>query len=311
MGLIKWLNKVLNPNHNWFNYGWFDSFKQNFQEGLEKAPGELGSQLGSWLNAQTGAHMTNSEYERNEMQMQNQEDIYQRQVTGMQKAGLNPALMYDNPSGSAPSAPAPGQVGLNMSDLMQAVLLDKQGRLMESQIRNTDAQTDRESQETERLKLINKYYPQVTETQIDKMLSDIGFNDESIAKMKSEVNLQSLEADLKTIQKIISQAEADESSAYFKARRELMEAQTDRERAEKSEILMREAMERIERDFMKNTNTKMGSATVVAIASALGTLISNFEFPDFKNPFEGASDSFLRDMRKLRDWIKDHITATD
>lgn len=279
-------------------------------DGNSDSNGLIGA-LKSWLYSMTGEHMPNADVERNAMQMQNQEDIFQRQVTGMQNAGINPALMYNSGASSGPSAPAPTVPGLNMSDIMQAMLLDKQGRLLESQIRNTDTQTDREAQETERLKLINKYYPKVTQTEIDKMLSEIGYNDESILKMKSEIELQDLEKDLKTIQKIISQAEADESSAYYKARRELMEAQTDKERQEKAELVVRTAMEEIERDFMKETNTKMGSATIVAIASALGTLISGFELPGLKNPFEGASESFLRDMRKLRDWFKNHTTAVD
>lgn len=79
--------------------------------------------LTNLLNAWSGEHMTNAEVERNQMQMQNQEDIYQRQVTGMQNAGLNPALMYQSGAQSAPSAPATSTPGMNMSDIMSLITL--------------------------------------------------------------------------------------------------------------------------------------------------------------------------------------------
>lgn len=321
-GTVRAANQMLNPNHSWFDYGKLDAFKDNLNTAAEQIADP--AQVTNWINSQTGAHMVDAERERNEMQMQNQEDIYQRQVIGMQKAGVNPALMYggSGPS-SAPSAPSPQQPGLSMSDLMQAFLLDKQGRLMESQIRNTDAKTDRESQETERLKLINKYYPQVTETDIRKVLSDIDVNDATIQKIMGEVDLIELDKELKEVDKVIKSAEANEASAFYKARRQYTEAQTDKEKAEKAELVVRAAIEELERNYMANTNTKMGSASIVAIASAIGTLLSNFsvDIPrpagsvpgDSGLPFDNDSfrSSLKRDLKRLLKWIDDHYTAVD
>ena len=47
------------------------------------------------------------------------EDVYQRQVTGMQNAGLNPALMYQGgASGSAPTVQG-SQGTANMSEVFR------------------------------------------------------------------------------------------------------------------------------------------------------------------------------------------------
>lgn len=88
--------------------------------------------LTNWLNAMSGEHMVNAEVERNAMQMQNQEDIYQRQVAGMQKAGLNPALLYQSGVGSGPSVSGSAP-GANMSDLVQLYMLGPQKKLIGAQ----------------------------------------------------------------------------------------------------------------------------------------------------------------------------------
>lgn len=253
------------------------------ENGDSSQPNLFGA-LTSWLNSMSGEHMVNADVERNALQMQNVEDVYQRQVTGMQKAGLNPALMYQSGASSAPSAPAPTQPGLNMSDIMQAMLLGKQARLLDAQANNTDADTDKKRSETAYQSLINKYYPSVTDSQIRKVLTEAGVNEKTIEEIGSRIELQDLEKDLKRVDMIIRQAEADESSAFFKARREYQEAQTDREKAEKAELVVRAAIEELERNFMEHTNTRMGSSTVVAVASAIGTLLSNFQFPGSATP---------------------------
>lgn len=303
---MKGLNWAFNPYHEWFDYdswnenstmGKIESFLKSATDAVGTAVGQLAdpSQITSYVNSITGAHLTGSQVEANEMQMQNQEDIYQRQVAGMQKAGINPALMYQSGAQQAPGVQGSQGTG-SMSEIMQALLLEKQSKLLDSQTRNTDADTDKKAAETDYQKLINQYYPQVTSTQIDKILSDIGVNEETIAKMKSEIDLNQLELDLKAIDKVIKQAEANESSAYFKAVREYQEAATDKAKAEKAELVVRAAMEELERNFMQHTNTKMGSSTMVALASALGTLLSNFHI-DFDA--DGVKNTLRESFKKL------------
>lgn len=297
-GLIENANKLLNPNHNWMDYDKIHGIMGNFADAGERALTQLADpeQITSWVNSQTGAHMTNSEFERNEMQMQNQEDIYQRQVSGMQKAGLNPALMYQSGVSSAPSAPSPSQPGLNMSDIMQALLLDKQSALLDSQIRNTDAKTDREVEETNRLKLINQYYPQVTETEINKVLSSIGLTEQQIAESKSRVDLQELEKDLKELDKIIRKAEADESSEFYKARREYEQAKDDESKARAAELGVRAAMEQIEKEYMDAYSVKMGSNDYIAIAACLAGL---FDI-DIEKTIDDAKEGMQNFLSRLR-----------
>lgn len=309
--LMKGLNWAFNPWHEWFDYdswnenstvGKVESFLKNAGNALTDAVGQLADpeQLTSLVNTYTGAHLTGSQQEANAMAMQNQEDIYQRQVAGMQKAGLNPALMYESGASSAPS-PVQGHTGTaNMSDLMSAMLLQKQSGLLDAQTRNIDADTDKKKAETAQLELINQYYPNLTQTQIDKMLSEMGLNEEQKRKIQSEVDLNELDKELKELDKIIKQAQADESSEFYKATRELEQAKTEREKAETKEALARAAMELLEKEYMAHTNNKMGSAGVVALASALGTLFSNFHI-DFDS--EGFKEKFNKKFNDALDWI--------
>lgn len=275
--------------------------------------------LGSLINKLTGKGLTGAEMQANEFTA-NQAQInrdweermsntaFQRQVADMQSAGVNPALLYGSgasgastPSGSSASSVTPNS-GTNLGELMQLFLLKKQGNLLDAQARNTDADTDKKKGETEQLSLINKYYPHVTETSLDKTLSEIGVNNERIKEIRSNVDVNQLTLALGESEKVIKKAEADEAGSYFKARRAFEEAQGDKAKAEKAEIAVRTAMEELERSFMAHTNTKMGSATIVAIASALGTLLSNFKLDVGDSPtpgWIGASENFKSWLKKF------------
>lgn len=99
---------------------------------------ELSKHFSSFMNQLTGAHTTGMMQEQNEMQMQNVEDKFQREVAGMDKAGLNPALMYQNgASGAAPSAPTNTASG-SLSDIMQIAMLPLQMKMMDTQIRGEE-----------------------------------------------------------------------------------------------------------------------------------------------------------------------------
>ena len=145
------LNKLMNPEHAWTDY----QSKQNTMLGdvYETLRDDVGTQVGSLVNRFTDAHMTQGEIERNELQMQNVEDNFQRQVTGMQKAGLNPALMYQNGagSGSAPSVSTSASSAPNMSGLMQAILLPRQMDLISAQAENLRATAKKSEAQTEKI----------------------------------------------------------------------------------------------------------------------------------------------------------------
>lgn len=103
---------------------------------------EVGGYLKSFLNSQTGAHLTGQQIEANEMQMQNIHDQYAQHVSGMQDAGLNPAMMYAKSGvSSAPTVQASPGTG-SMSDLMSMITLPLQMRMLQAQTRGQQIQND-------------------------------------------------------------------------------------------------------------------------------------------------------------------------
>lgn len=247
-----WLNQHLNPNHNWFDYDKVDST------------------VGSVVNQVTQDHMTGADVEANEMSMQNAEDIYQRQVTGMQKAGLNPALMYQNSAaGSTPQAQNSSQ-GVSMSELMQVMLLPLQKKMMEAQISNVDAKTDRERAETdftrartENMNLVNKYYPQVTETGLEETLSRIGVNVATIDQKDADTALTN-------VKKLIADKENKYADEFFKARKELEEAKTEEARQSAAAHAANALMTGLEAGYAEKNGAKMSSSSILALVSAIG-----------------------------------------
>lgn len=121
---IAFINSLFNENHAWFDYN-------------EKFPKDS-DPVENFLKGQTGSGLTNADIQANEIQMQNQEDIYGRQVAGMQKAGLNPALMFQSGASSAPSVSPSQNIG-NMSELLQALMIPLQMKLMNAEVDKTKA----------------------------------------------------------------------------------------------------------------------------------------------------------------------------
>lgn len=259
-----------------------------------------GTAFNSLVNKYAEAGLTGQQAALNEMQMDNQRRQYAFNVQGMQEAGLNPALMYESGAQSAPSAPAPTQ-GASMSDLVQLLLARKQSNLLDAQARNTDADTDKKKAETEGQQLINKYYPQVTDTEIDKMLSEMGVNSERIKEIKSNIDLNELDKILKGVDIKIRKAEADESSAYYKATRQLQEAKTAEARASARASLARAFMDEVEGVYMQETNNHMGNNSLVALASALGTMFSR------SDDFSRFIKDYIYDKDKKHGWLAEKL----
>lgn len=247
----------------------FKTVGDNLKNG--KVPGAVES---LW-NRFTQSGLTGAQIAENEMSMQNAEDIYQRQVSGMQKAGLNPALMYQNGSSpSAPSAPSQTDAGVSMSELMQAVLMPLQRQMLKSQIANVRANTEKQVAETdternrsENLALINLYYPSMQEGMLSKMASEIGVN-------LSTVDKNDADTALKWIQKSIADKENKFADAYYKARADYESAKGDEARANSARAGADALMTTFEREYAQEHGAKLSSSSVLAIASALGNLFN-------------------------------------
>ena len=128
---LGWLNNELNPTHDWFDYEQMQADSESIKKSITQS-GLTGAQQEA--NAFTAAE---AQKQRDwEQDMSN--TAFQRQVTDMRAAGVNPALAMSGSSGaSTPSGASGSSVspsgGFSMSDLMQALLLPMQRRLMQSQ----------------------------------------------------------------------------------------------------------------------------------------------------------------------------------
>lgn len=269
---VQALNSVLNPNHSWFDYSsWKDSSEGSIDNWLA---GATGSGLTAAEKATNQFNADEAEKQRQwEADMQN--TSYQRQVRDMQAAGVNPALAMSNgqpstPSGSAAQATSPSMNGINMSDLMQLFLIPGQRKLLDAQAKATLAGADKSRAEigeiegrTEQLRLINQYYPQVTETSLDKIASEIGLN-------MSSINKTNLEADLVSVDTVIKSAEADHASAFYKARADYESAHGDEARANAAAAAARAAWDEFETSWSKSHNGARPSASAtLALVSAI------------------------------------------
>lgn len=267
---VGWLNNVMNPNHAWKDYesspevDWSNSLTNQITRedltGAEKAA--------NLFNA------AEAEKQRAwETEMQN--TVYQRQVTDMQKAGINPALAMSGgqpatPSGASAQSVSPSGASMNMSDLMQALLLPMNRNILKAQAKNIQADTDKKIAETketegkiEQLRLINQYYPQVTEASLDKMASEIGLT-------REQINKTALEADLVSVDTIIRRAEADHASAFYKARADYESAHGEEARANAAAAAARAAWDEFETSWTKSHNGARPSASAtLALVSAI------------------------------------------
>ncbi len=114
------------------------------------------------------------------------------QVAQLKQAGLSPALLYakggvgGSASAGAQAAPATNQIG-NVFDLMQAKLLD-------AQIKNINADTNKKNAETEGTKATTKK----TDAEIQNLLEQNGL-------IKLNKDYQALCNDIKTYEKVFAQ----------------------------------------------------------------------------------------------------------
>lgn len=253
---VGWLNALFNEDHPWFDYDKMDS------------------SLSSVQNQITQQGVTGQQKELNDMQMQNQEDIYQRQVNGMQKAGLNPALMYNSGATSAPSAPSPSN-GMNMSDLLQAVLVPQQMKMMRAQTENIyaaadqkRAQTETEGIRQEALRLANRYYPSLQEATLDEVFSRIGVNYRTMDEKEAN-------AALTWSKQFLQEKENKYADEYFHWRNELEKAKTDEAIQVAANNMASAAWTGYQQKFAQSHGALLSGSPLVAIASMLSQSLSN------------------------------------
>lgn len=268
---VGWLNSMFNDAHSWFDYDAMDNA------------------LGSVQNQLTQEHLTGAAQEANEFnaaEAQKQRDWqeymsntqYQRTVSDMQKAGVNPAMAMNNGvtsagSGASANSVSPMGSGLSMSDMMQAVLLPLTRRKMIADIKNTDAQTERERTETElsaarkeNMDLINQYYPATQEATIDELAASIGVK-------VAEVDKIQLENALTKVKTSIAESEARYADRMNAAKVAYEEAKTDESKASAAASYARAAMESFELEYAKKYGARLSSSSMLALGTAICSML--------------------------------------
>lgn len=272
---VSGLNRWFNPNHEWVNY--------------DNAPQQTA--VDSLFNKFTDAGVTGGEVARNEMQMQNQEDIYQRQVSGMQKAGLNPALMYQSGASSAPSVDTGNSAVASMSDLMQLINLPLQRKMLQSQIENVNANTQKQEAETDTeknraksLALANLYYPAMQEGKLSELASRVGLNLSTIDSNEAKTAFTWIETSIK-------EKENEFASKYFEWRAKYEEAKTEEAKANVALKGAETLLTSFEYEYAKANGAKLSSSSALAIVSALGNMFSR-NMPEVSNAIKDSLKPF-------------------
>lgn len=259
---VGWLNNIFNADHDWMDY--------------DNAPASGSGHLDNYLKGITQSGVTAQQAGLNDMQMQNQEDIYQRQVTGMQKAGLNPALLYNSGSSSAPSAPSGSNMAAaSMSDLLQAMMIPAQIKMMKAQTENIlaaadqkRAQTETEGIRQEALRLANQYYPSVQEATLDKIFSEIGVNDKTIDEKAAN-------AALTWSKQFLQEKENKYADDYFHWRNELEKAKTGEAIQSAANHMASAAWTGYQQSYAKSHGALLSGSPLVALAGMLSQSLSN------------------------------------
>lgn len=318
--LASWFAKILKPvNHvsgvmsgaqgsDFFGSG------SDFGQGVDDTSG-FGSSFDGLFDALiarlVGNHLTGAQREANEfsaLEAQKGRDFteymtrnkYQMETESMESAGVNPAMVYgggnlvstaSNP-GNATSV-SPGE-GLNPFDaIMSIVRLKRELGIMDAQKENLLADSEKKradakksSSETDFIELQKKYYPKVTDKQIEKFDSEIGVNNQTKENLVSEKSL----TDAK---KVLQDFENKYADQYYNLRNLFTEAETGREHSRERLNDMQTALYRIEKDYMDKYGMKMGTSEAYSICMAL------------LDAFGASPDSLVSKLRQIGQELPD------
>lgn len=221
----------------------FNRKDENGQNGFTRFASSFADGLSNWWKGFTGSGLTARDVALNQMNMQNVEDQASAEVAGYKKAGVNSALMYSGGSNTAPSASSTGQTG-NMSELLQALMIPAQLRMMKAQTENVRANTVKTEVETQK-----------TGSEIDELkvkIKSLGIsNDQQTVILRYLDRMQSAELAIKTASK-------DRIDADIRSIEQSIDNMTAEECA--TYVSMCETVERINSlQSQQNLNDKQGS----------------------------------------------------
>lgn len=182
---------------------------------------DASSPFTSFMNSLTGAGLTGQQVAQNEYQERLSNTAYQRSVADMQRAGLNPAMMYG--SGSAASSPSGASVSspsLDFQSIISALTLPKQLEQMKASIElqranaaaqhasklNTDADTEIKRKQARSMDLDYKFAEDTYDARARGIENAANLSDEQIKNARETRNLLLRQIDTE-IQKAASEQE--------------------------------------------------------------------------------------------------------
>ena len=190
---VQGLNSILNPGHSWYEYD-SDMFADSGQ-GLFENIG----------NKYFGTGLTKSELDANELTLQNEHDVWQQRVSGMQDAGLNPAMLYGQ-GGASSSAPQVQQTQSgNMSDLLQILTIPLQMKLLKAQ---SKMYTDQGMSAVMNARA-NERAAKASEINAGANVRNAGTNERNAGINESKVNVERYNAETSRLRLDIERYEAD------------------------------------------------------------------------------------------------------
>lgn len=239
---------------------------------------DFGESIRSLIAGWTGESMTGAGRESNEFaaeQAQMNRDFqqkmsstaYQRQVTDMQNAGVNPALAFGSaaggastPSGAAASPIAP-QPSMSMSDIMQIAMLPAQLKMMDAEVTGKQIQNEQEQINLDFLTKEKQTALALTESQILSVISSLENDKVQRALHRSGISLNEANAALSVQQAIATAIDNEtrnalnESMLAYRAAETAYAEQKTEESRKNMEVLSAQVSELYSRAIMESANT--------------------------------------------------------
>lgn len=288
-GLIN-LNQYMNPNHDWFDYS------------------EMQDTIGSAKDKYLGTGLTPAEQEANAFSAQEAQKArdweeymsntsYQRMVTDMQKAGVNPAMALSSGQIGTPSSPSPtsvSPVGGNMSDLMALFSLPYQIKNIKAQTENIQADTSKKQSETTGINLDNSWKDimngleaeskqernKLTAKEREQIVQNIRESERRCAKLREETNSEVYKQLLYESEECLNRAKAWQIAEMMPYEKALAQAKTDAEKASAAVAFVQAAYQKglIDAGYIHALTNNLKSETSKTQTEEFGKWLENVVF---------------------------------
>lgn len=302
------LNQAYNPNHDWFDYS------------------DMQNTIGSVKDKYTGTGLTTAEQQANEFSANEAQKArdweeymsntsYQRMVTDMSKAGVNPAMALSSGQIGTPSSPSPtsvSPVGGNMSDLMALFSLPYQIKNIKAQTENIQADTQKKSAETTGINLDNSWKDimngldaeskeigiKLTADKRSEIAQNIKESEERCAKLREETKSESERRLLYESEKALNGAKVWQIAEMMPYEKALSQAKTEAEKASASVAFVQAAYQKklIDAGYIYALVNQIHSDTAKTQTEEFGQWLKNSVFENQNDAWLNLPDTALGEV---------------